>query len=324
VTTERESPSSGTPTRKRATAPLHPQVEALRRKRIASGTRPLYELTVAEARRAELADGGPTAAAAIDRLIPGPGGDLRLRIYLPEHSSAPPVLAYFVGGGWVHGSIEASAAVCRRLARTTPCAVATVAYRLAPEHPFPAAVEDCYAATRWLADHAGELGLDAARIAVGGGSAGANLAAATTLLARERGGPPLAFQLLVYPPTDYRADTASRRTCTDPVFFDRRSVEWCWSHYLADEAEGDDPLASPLRAPDVRGLPPALVITAELDPLRDEAELYATKLAAAGVPTEVVRYPGMVHGFFSMTDQLDAAQQAQDLAAAALRRAFSR
>jgi acetyl esterase len=306
------------------TASLHPQVEALRRKRIASGARPLYELTVAEARRAELSDGGPTVAAAIDRAIPGPGGDLRLRIYLPGQPSSPPVLAFFVGGGWILGPTEASDAVCQRLALATPCAVATVGYRLAPEHPFPAAVEDCYAATRWLADHAGELGLDATRLAVGGGSAGANLAAATTLLARERGGPRLAFQLLVYPPTDHGADTASRRTCTDPVFFDFRSLEWCWLHYLAEEADGDDPLASPLRAQNVRGLPPALVITAELDPLRDEGELYAAKLAAAGVPTELVRYAGMVHGFFSMTDELDAAKQAQDLAAAALRRAFAR
>jgi acetyl esterase len=302
----------------------HPQIEALRRERFAAGARPLHELSVADARRRP-GDAGTSppepVAAVIDRSIPGPGGALRIRIYLPDRGDALPVLVYFFGGGWVLGSIEASDAICRSLARRTPCAVAAVDYRLAPEHRFPAGVEDCYAATCWLADHAAELGLDPARIAVGGGSSGANLAAAVTLLALERGGPPIVFQLLVYPPTDARAIAQSP---ADGPFFDRRAADWCWSHYLARDEDGDDPLASPLRADDVEGLPPALVITAELDPLRDEGERYAGRLAAAGVATELVRFDGMVHGFFALTGVLDAAAEAQALAAAALGRAFAR
>jgi len=310
----------------RPAPPLHPHLEALRRERIASGPRPLQELTVAEARRAERAARQTTApepvAVVADRWIPGPGGPLRIRLYLPERGEPLPVLVYFCGGGWVLGSIAASDAICRRLALATSCAVAAVDYRRAPEHPFPAAVEDCAAATRWVAAHAAELGLDPTRVAVGGGGAGANLAAAVTRLALERG-PSLVFQLLVYPPTDYRADTPSLRECGDPWFFDRAALAWCWSHYLRRDADGDDPLASPLRAGVFHGLPPALVITAELDPLRDEGELYAGKLAAAGVPTELVRYDGMVHGFFGLAGAVDAAVHAQALAADALRRAFA-
>jgi acetyl esterase len=305
---------------------LHPQLEALRRDRVAAGDRPLHELSVAEARKADAARARTAArqpvASVFDRSIPGPGGPLRIRFFRPEACDSLPVLVYFFGGGWVLGSIEAADPICRRLAIATPCTVAAVDYRLAPEHPFPAAVEDCYAATRWVAGHAAELGLDSTRLAVGGASAGANLAAAVTRLALERGGPELGFQLLVYPPTDFRADTPSLRESVEPCFFDRDALAWCWSHYLAREADGDDPLASPLRAEDVRGLPPALVITAELDPLRDEAELYAERLSAAGVPTELVRYDGMVHGFFSLTDVVGAAGAAQALAAEALGRAF--
>ena len=194
-------------------------------------------------------------------------------------------------------------------------------YRRAPEHRFPAAVDDCYAATLWVAEQAVELGIDPARLAVGGVSAGGNLAAVVTQLARDRG-PELAFQFLIYPPLDHRAETPSRRQAVDPLFLDRDDVAWCWSHYLPASANGDDPLASPLRAADLRGLPAALVVTAERDPLRDEAELYAGRLEAAGVPTELVRFDGMVHGFFSLVGELDAAGEAQELTARALRSAL--
>jgi acetyl esterase len=304
---------------------LHPRLEALRRERMASGHRPLYELSVEEARLAEEADARlktrEPVARVDDTAIPGPGGRIPIRIYRPTLEQPLPVLVWFHGGGWTIGSIETTDPVCRRLARVTPCAVVSVEYRLAPEHRFPAAVEDGDAATRWVGEHATELGLDGARLAVGGASAGANLATAAARLARGRDGPRPVFQLLVYPPTDFRADTPSLRENADPAFFDRRSLEWCWSHYLGDEADGDDPLASPLRAAELDGLPPALVITAELDPLRDEGERYAERLSAAGVPTQLARFDRMVHGFFSMTGVVDAAAEAQELAAAALRNA---
>jgi acetyl esterase len=179
--------------------------------------------------------------------------------------------------------------------------VITVGYRLAPEHRFPAAVLDCHAGTRWIAEHADSLGVDPARLAVGGDSAGGNLAAAVTLLARGDGEPDLAAQLLVYPNTDQSGETGSMRECDDPLLFNRTSVGWYRGHYLADPADARDPLASPLLAEDLGGLPPALVITAEYDPLRDEGERYASRLRDAGVPTELTRYDGMIYGFFAMS-----------------------
>jgi acetyl esterase len=305
---------------------LHPQVDAIRREWLAAGVGPVHELSVAEARAAVLADLEPTerepVAEVIDTMVPGPAGELSARFYLPQAARPLPALVYFFGGGWVLGSLETVDAVCRRLANAASCAVVSVAYRRAPENPFPAGLEDCYAATRWVAEHGAERGLEADRIAVGGASAGGNLAAAVALLALERGGPRLAFQLLVYPPLDHRAVIPSMRERQDRPFFSPEDAAWCWSHYLAEPADGESPLASPLRASDLRGLPPALVITAELDPLRDEGELYAARLREANVPTEVVRFDGVMHGFFSLPERLDAAAEAQALAASALKRAF--
>ena len=304
---------------------LHPQVEAVRREWLAAGVRPVHELSVAEAREAErfeLEQREPVAEV-LDRTLPGAAGDIAARFYLPDAARPCPALVYFFGGGWVLGSLDAVDAVCRRLANDGACAVVSIAYRRAPEHPFPAGLEDCYAATCWIAEHGDEHGLDSSRLAVGGASAGGNLAAAVALLARERGGPPLVFQLLVYPPLDHRAATPSMRTRPDPPFFSSEDVAWCWDHYLADRADGEGPLASPLRAADLQGLPPALVITAEFDPLRDEAELYAARLREAHVATQLVRFAGVMHGFFSLADRLDAAAEAQALAASALRNAFA-
>ncbi|MHA6764976.1 alpha/beta hydrolase [Streptacidiphilus sp. PAMC 29251] len=309
--------------------PLHPQALATREQRSQSGAPPLYELTLAQARAADLADiqaaaGTPEPVAVVEeRRIPGPGGPLSLRLYRPELYGEPlPVLLYLFGGGWTLGSPDTSDAICRRLANSVGCVTASVGYRLAPEHPFPAALEDCAAALRWIADQAEILGVDPDRIAIGGDSAGGNLAAAVSLLARERGGPELRHQLLVYPNTDRHADTASLRDNDDPMLFNRRSVDWYWGHYLESAADGDNPLASPLRADDLSGLPPATVITAEYDPLRDEGEQYAEALRAAGVPVSARRYDGMPHGFFAMTGQLDAALDAQQYAAEQLRDAF--
>jgi acetyl esterase len=306
--------------------PLDPQVEEWRAKRAADDVPQLYTQTLAEARAADLASiqagGGDVEPVHSVRDLVMEESGLTLRIYRPAGDGPLPTLVYFFGGGWTLGSIETADGVCRRLANLVPCQVITVGYRLAPENPFPAAVHDCHQATQWIAAHAVELGVDVARLAVGGDSAGGNLAAATTLLARDSG-PSLAGQLLVYPNTLYGSDTASMRAGDDPFLFNRTSVNWYWKHYLRDESDGTNPLASPLLAPSHAGLPPALVITAEFDPLRDEGEYYAEKLFAAGVPTELTRYDGMVHGFYTMSGVLDTARQAMTDSATWLRRTFS-
>ncbi|BAJ32501.1 MULTISPECIES: alpha/beta hydrolase [Kitasatospora] len=314
--------------------PLHPQAEALRQQRAAAGTPPLYTRSLAEARAADLADiraaaGNPEPVGSVEELaVDGPGGPLPLRIYRPLHrpdtsaGAELPVLLYLFGGGWTLGSPDTSDAICRRLTNEVGCLTVSVGYRLAPEHPFPAAVHDVAAAAEWIAAHAARLGADPARTAVAGDSAGGNLAAALTLLARERGGPALRHQLLVYPNTDHAADTPSVREHDDPLLFNRRSVAWYWGHYLTDPADGANPLASPLRAASLAGLPPATVITAEYDPLRDEGEAYAEALRAAGVPVELRRYQGMPHGFFAMAGVLDDGRDAQQYAAHRLREAL--
>jgi acetyl esterase len=308
--------------------PLDPQVLQLRARRAAAQVPPLYTLSLEQARAEDLkaiqeaaADPEPVAGV-VDRDIPGPGGDLRIRIYRPAGDGPLPALVYFFGGGWTLGTIDTSDGICRSLTNAAGCATVSVGYRLAPEHKFPAAVEDCHAALRWVAGNAADLGLRADRLAVGGDSAGGNLAAAVTLLARERGGPALVHQLLVYPNTDYASDTPSLHENTDPLLFNRTSVDWYWGHYLAAPEDGAHPLASPLRAPSLAGLPPATVLTAEYDPLRDQAEQYAERLRQAGVPVELTRYPGMVHGFFAMSGVLDAAGRAIAHAADRLRAAF--
>lgn len=300
----------------------------MRAERAKAGASPLYTLTVAQARAEDLksiqdAGGTPEPVAdVLDSEVPGPGGPIPIRIYRPSAECPLPVLVYFFGGGWTLGTIDTSDGVCRALTNAVGCVTITVGYRLAPEHKFPAGVADCHAATQWISEHAADLGIDPDRIAVGGDSAGGNLAAAVTLMARDQGGPKLAHQLLVYPNTDYLADTGSMRDNTDPLLFNRSSSDWYWGHYLARKDDGVHPLASPLRAADHTGLPPATIITAEYDPLRDQAEAYADRLAAAGVPAHLSRYPGMVHGFFTMSGILDAARDAVGEAAARLREAF--
>jgi acetyl esterase len=301
----------------------------MRDDRVRDGVPPLYTLTLAQARAADLAAiragaGDPEPVhEVVDRQVPGPAGPIPIRIYRPGPERPRPTLVYFYGGGWTLGSLDTGDAVCRALANRADALVVAAGYRLAPEARFPAAVADCHAATAWVGAHADEIGADPGRIAVGGDSAGGNLAAAVTLLARERGDVALVGQLLVYPNTDYFADTTSMRESTDPALFNRTSVAWYWGHYLSTEEDGRDPLASPLRAESLAGLPPALVITAEFDPLRDEGEAYANRLAAEGVPTELIRYDGMAHGFFTMVGTLDVARAAHDAAADRLRTWFT-
>ena len=295
--------------------PLDPQLQAMRDQRERDNVPPLYEMSLADARAADLASiratgGEPEPVHEITNLtISGPGGELPLRLYRPSARRPLPVLVYFFGGGWVLGSIDTADGVCRSLANSTGALVVVPGYRLAPEHPFPAAIDDCYAAVRWVAGHAGEIGADPARLAVGGDSAGGNLAAAVALRARD-GGPALAGQLLVYPNTDQLADDESIRACDDPFLFNRRSVGWYRQHYLASPDDAANPLASPLRAGTLASLPPALVITAQYDPLRDQGEAYARRLADDGVPVELSRYQGMAHGFFTMAGSVEASRAA--------------
>jgi acetyl esterase len=304
--------------------PLDPQLQAMRDQRERDHVPPLYDMSLTEARAADLASirvggGDPEPVGDVtDLTIPGPGGELPLRLYRPEGQGPLPVLLYFFGGGWVLGTIDTADGVSRSLANATGALVAVVGYRLAPEHPFPAAADDCYAALCWVAEHAAAIGADPARIAVGGDSAGGNLAAGVALRARA-GGPALAGQLLVYPNTDQLADDESMRTADDPFLFNRHSVAWYRQHYLAGPGDAADPLASPLRAGSLAGLPPALVITAEYDPLRDQGAAYARRLAGEGVPAELSCYPGMAHGFFTMAGTVDASRAAIAQAAAHLR-----
>ncbi len=266
----------------------------------------------------------PEAVAVVyDRTIPGPDGDVPVRVYRPVEGGDPlPVVVYFHGGGWVICDLDTHDGTCRALANGVNAVVVSVDYRLAPEHKFPAAAEDAYEVTSWVAAHADELGVEPSRIAVAGDSAGGNLAAVVALMARDRGGPAITFQLLVYPVTNHSFDTDSYRENADGYFLHRASMEWYWRQYLADERDGANPYASPLRVEDARGLPPGMVITAEFDPLRDEGEAYGRKLAEAGVPFDVRRYDGVFHGFFSMVAFLDGAKQATADAHAALRDAL--
>jgi acetyl esterase len=308
--------------------PLDPQARAFLDQLAALGGIQLHELPVAQAREAmeamsAMRAGEPESCADIgDRTIPGPAGEIPVRVYRPVRDGIRPALVYFHGGGWVLGSLETHDAVCRTLANAADCVVVSVDYRLAPEHGFPAAPEDCWAATRWVADHGASIGADGRRLAIGGDSAGGNLTAVVALMARERGGPPIRFQLLVYPVTDFSFDTPSYRDNAEGYLLTTDGMRWFWNHYLAKPATGREPFASPLRAESLKGLPPALVITAEFDPLRDEGEAYARRLREAGVPTTLSRYDGQLHGFFSMGDMIDAGKKALREAAAALRAAL--
>jgi acetyl esterase len=309
--------------------PFAPQVQALRdrleRDEIPNmATLPIEDARAAAVRVATAGVGSREPVASVtDRTIRGPAGLQAIRVYQPGGDGPLPVLVWFFGGGWSLGTLDTCDVVCRMLTNAAGCVTVAVSYRLAPENKFPAAVEDCYSGAAWVAANAAELGADPARVAVGGDSSGGNLTAAVTLLARERGGPRFVHQLLVYPNTDYQAATASMREMNDPHFFNPQGAEWYWGLYLASPQDGANPLASPLREPDLAGLPPATLISAECDPLRDEGEAYAARLAEAGVPAEVTRYEGMPHAFLTMIASVDAARDAVHHAAARLRDSFA-
>jgi acetyl esterase len=255
----------------------------------------------------------------------GPQGQIPLRVYRPAGAAAAtplPVYVYFHGGGWVIGDLETHDVICRQLTAASEACVISVDYRLAPEHKFPAAADDAWAATRWIVANAGALGVDATRLAVGGDSAGGNLAAVVALMARDAGGPAIALQVLIYPVTDLGAESASYDAFADGYQLTRESMRWFRAHYLGAPSDGGDWRASPLRATSLAGLPPALIVTAGFDPLRAEGEAYAARLREAGVLVDYVCFGGMIHGFAAMGKVLGTAHRAVALIGGTLRQAL--
>lgn len=302
--------------------PLDPQVQVVLENMKKQGGPPLHTLPVESARTVNLSSmaAQPEEVWKVDnRKIPGPAGHIPVRVYRPQSKYPLPVLIYYHGGGWVVGDLDAADVLCRQLANGANVIVVSVDYRLAPEHRFPAAIEDAYAAAVWVAENASSLEADPNRIAVGGDSAGGNLAAAVTLMARDQGLSFIKFQLLFNPATHYAFDTDSYRDNAEGYGLTTDTMRWFWGQYLAEEQDGRNPYASPLLAVDFSSLPPALVITAEFDPLRDDGEAYAAKLQAAGIPVEAKRYDGMVHGFMLQTGGYDQGRQAVKHAVSALR-----
>jgi acetyl esterase len=282
--------------------------------------RPAYEtLTPAEARDYYLAarlvsNPEPPELESVQPLsIPAPHGAIPARIYTPrtlrKTDGLAPCLVFFHGGGWVIGNLETHDVVCRKLAQEAELIVVSVDYRLAPEHPFPAAVDDAIAATKWIAENAGKLGIDASRLTVGGDSAGGNLAAVVALAARDGNGPNIAGQLLIYPATDFSMSHPSHSEPETSVLLTHTVIRWFANHYLG-AADGNDWRASPARVTTLTGLPPAYVLTAGADPLRDEGDEYAQRLKQAGVPVTYRHFPGQFHGFFTMGKLLQQANVA--------------
>jgi acetyl esterase len=261
---------------------------------------------------------GIELASVTDRDVPGPAGPVPVRVYRPSGDAPKPVIVYFHGGGWVLGSLDTHDGTCRRLADGVDAVVVSVDYRMGPEDRFPAAVDDSFAALRWVAANAGELGGDPDRLVVAGDSAGGNLAAVMSQLARDAGGPALRFQLLVYPVTDHEFTSVSMEENATGYYLTRDAMRWFYDRYLNDPSEGGDPRVSPLRAADLAGLPPAFVLTAQYDPLRDQGIAYADALRGAGNEAAMTLYEGLFHGFFSMFDMIDAGKAAFDDAIAAV------
>jgi len=307
--------------------PVDPQVQALLDR--GTGLPATHTLPVDVARtqyETRIALMAPPAgiAGVRDEMIDGPDGRLGLRIYTPHGTGPFPLLVFFHGSGFVLCSLDTHDGMCRNLCAGGGCVIASVDYRLAPEHKFPAGIDDCLHATRWAAAHAAELGADIRRIAVAGDSAGGNMAAVTALRTRDEGGPALCGQLLLYPVTDYHTPgTLSYEENAEGYGLTRDTMKWFWGHYLTDPSEGTHPHASPLRAPDLSGLPPSCVITAEYDPLRDEGELYAARLRVAGAPTVLSRYDGVNHGFMFWVGVVDKADAAMNEACGWLRGVFA-
>jgi acetyl esterase len=311
--------------------PLDPDVKRFLDMAALAGVPEISKLTPSEMRQAHLqlmqmvGGRGVPAGRIVDRELPGPGGPLAIRIHSPAAPSAEqlPGLIFFHGGGWVFGGLDTHDGVCRMLANDAGCRVIAVAYRLAPEHPFPAAVEDSYAAATWVVHHAAELGIDRRRIAIGGDSAGGNLAAVVCQRAKKMGGPDLALQVLLCPVLDMSMETRSRREFAEGYFLDKATIDWTLKHYRSSDVDLKDPRISPLHGIDLRGLPPAHIHTAEFDPVRDEGKAYADRLERAGVKVSYTCHAGMIHNFYAMAGVIPYGRTAMASAGAAIKMALS-
>jgi acetyl esterase len=308
--------------------PLDPQAKALLDAIEQSGAPPLNSYEPAEARAvydqaSEQVRGNPPDPAAVEEIfIPGPDGEMKAWLYRPSDEAALPVLVFFHGGGYTIGSLQSHDCVCRALCVEAQCIVISVDYRLAPEHKYPAAADDAWAATQWVASNAESLGGDPSRIAVGGDSAGGNLAAVVSLQAKEAGGPQLAFQLLIYPGTDMDCSFESHETFGAGYRLTKELIAWFYEHYFSPEDDLKHWRASPLNADDFSGLPPAFILSAGYDPLQDEDAAYAVNLIEAGVAVAHTHYAGMMHGFITMPGAIDKAKQALSECAEVLSKAL--
>lgn len=309
---------------------LNPQVRALLDELESLGSPDLDQVTPLEARELSNAGmvlyGGPGAqnVGTADIAIPGPAGEIRARVYTPPGGdSTRPIVVFFHGGGFVIGNIDTHDAVCRDLAVDSAALLVSIDYRLAPEHPFPAAVDDCFAALEWVHAHAGELGGDADRVAVAGDSAGGTLAAVVAMLSRDRQGPPVQFQLLVYPGVGVTEEQPSVRENGEGYLLTRRDIEWFMAHYLGPQGDSHDPRFDPIYAKDLSGVAPAHVITCEFDPLRDGGRAYAQRLRESGVVVTEKCYDGLIHGAFSMQAVVPASRDMIRDAGRVLQAAFS-
>jgi len=310
---------------------LDPQVQAVIELVVKSGRPAYHTLSPKDARQLFLetrpaSTPTPPEIGSVRNVVAETSpGAIPLRVYRPAGVPATtplPAYVYFHGGGWVIGDLETHEVLCRQLTAASGASVISVDYRMAPEHKFPAAVDDAWAATRWVVAHAGELGLDGSRLAVGGDSAGGNLAAVLALMARDAGAPAIKLQVLIYPVTDVMRETRSYDDFAEGYMLTRDSMRWFIAHYLKSKDDARDWRVSPLRAPSLAGLPPALIVTAGNDPLRDEGEMYGGRLRDAGVMVDYVCYGGMIHGFVGMGKLIDTAQRAVSLIGDSLRQAF--
>ena len=308
--------------------PLNPQVAGFLQQLADMGAQPFHSMTPVDARAAfdglcaSLPRSQAKIASAVDRKIPGPAGEIPVRIYTPEGSGPFPALVYFHGGGFVFGSLDGYDHNCREVCGRVGCVVVSVDYRLAPEHKFPAAPNDCFAATKWVAANAAAISVDASRIAVGGDSAGGNLAAVVSQLARDQKGPKLCAQLLIYPVTQAGEPTKSMIENADGYLLTKADMEYFVGHYINSPADLRNPMLAPSLTQDLSGLPPAWVVTCEFDPLRDEGEAYAAAMAKAGVPVASRRIDGTIHATWNFFTVLDLGREMMDEATRWLREQF--